>query len=112
MNSLSKLCCHSFLVRRCLLQQNQARTIYDIRYLAVSPFLDRRRKFLDSNEDVKTYFESIQRIYKRNGIEALTKSQVLNAIHSASGHEECNDEEFLTSIVKSFCQDKGFSVSD
>jgi len=54
---------------------------------------------------VKDCFKTIHKNYERRGIEALSQSQVHDLIHSASTNSECNDRQFVTSVVKSFCLD-------
>ena len=54
---------------------------------------------------MKAHFENIQRNFQRGGIEVMTQNQVFDTINSAKENEECNDKEYIKTIVKSFCQD-------
>lgn len=105
MNCISKLQGHRFLFRRCLLQPSQTRTIFDESYLSLEGTKSRQKEFLASCKDVKTHFENIQRNFQRGGIEVMTQNQVCDTIDSATENEECNDKEYIKTIVKSFCQD-------
>ena len=105
MNCISKLQSHRFLFRRCLLQPSQTRTIFDESYLSLEGLQSKQKEFLESCNDVKAHFENIQRNFQRGGIEVMTQNQVLDTINSARENEECNDKEYIKTIVKSFCQD-------
>lgn len=105
MNCISKLQSHRFLFRRCLLQPSQTRTIFDESYLSLEGLQSKQKEFLASCNDVKAHFENIQRNFQRGGIEVMTQNQVFDTINSATENEECNDKEYIKTIVKSFCQD-------
>jgi len=105
MNCISKLQSHRFLFRKCLLQPSQTRTIFDESYLSQEGIQSKQKEFLASCNDVKAHFENIQRNFQRGGIEVMTQNQVFDTISSASENEDCNDKEYIKTIVKSFCQD-------
>jgi hypothetical protein len=105
MNCISKLQSHRFLFGRCLLQPSQKRTIFDESYLSLEGIQSKQKEFLASCNDVKAHFDNIQRNFQRGGIEIMTKNQVIDTINSATENEQCNDKEFIKTIVKSFCQD-------
>ena len=105
MNCISKLQSQRFLLRRCWLQPSQTRSIFDESYLITEGLQFKQKEFLASCNDVKAHYENIQRIFQRGGIEVMTQNQVFDTIHSATGNDECNDKEYIKTIVKSFCQD-------